>query len=232
MSLINKVAAIIDNQQSLDSIGYLANKVNYDDGLATLDISIKDIVPPPPTNTSAVTERELNQISRMTKSRTYPEINLIYTVDKEPLDLFRNFLKTKNLSFPQYKFDSYYNIIEQYMYALKYYHNRARPDQIAPYYNLEIDVLFTDTHHTPAYPSGHTMYSELAAHVLTDMYPEHKDKFFELSNYCGLARILQGVHYPSDNDASKIAIDKLYKLTKGLEDERAKKNPINITRKT
>jgi hypothetical protein len=67
--------------------------------------------------------------------------------------------------------------------------------------------------------------------VLADQYPEHKNKFFELSNYCGLARILQGVHYPSDNDASKIAIDKLYKLTKGLEDERTKKNPIDITGK-
>tara|TARA_Y100000385_G_scaffold251545_1_gene274389 strand:- start:88551 stop:89249 length:699 start_codon:yes stop_codon:yes gene_type:complete len=231
MSLINKVAEIIDNKPNLDSVGYLANRVNYDDELAALDISIKDIVPLPPINSSAITERELNQISRMTKSRTYPEINLIHTVDKEPLDLFRNFLKTKNLPFPQYKFDSHYNIIEQYMYALKYYYNRARPDQIAPYYNLEIDVLFTDTHHTPSYPSGHTMYSELAAHVLADQYPEHKNKFFELSNYCGLARILQGVHYPSDNDASKIAIDKLYKLTKGLEDERTKKNPIDITGK-
>ncbi len=173
---------------------------------------------------------ELNQISKLTNSRTYQELDLVYTVDKEPLDLFRKFLKTKALSFPQHKFNSYYNIIEQYMYALKYYHNRARPEQLAPYYNLDIKVMFTETHHTPSYPSGHTMYSELAAHVLADQYPEHKNKFFELSNYCGLARILQGVHYPSDNDASKIVIDKLYKLTKGLEDERARKNPIDITR--
>ncbi len=230
MSLINKVAEIIDKKQDLDNIGYLANKVNYHDELYTLGISIKDIVPPPPSNSSAITERELNQISRLTNSRTYQELDLVYTVDKEPLDLFRKFLKNKALSFPQHKFNSYYNIIEQYMYALKYYHNRARPEQLAPYYNLDIKVMFTETHHTPSYPSGHTMYSELAAHVLADQYPEHKNKFFELSNYCGLARILQGVHYPSDNDASKIVIDKLYKLTKGLEDERARKNPIDITR--
>ena len=70
MSLINKVAEIIDNKPNLDSVGYLANRVNYDDELAALDISIKDIVPLPPINSSAITERELNQISRMTKSRT------------------------------------------------------------------------------------------------------------------------------------------------------------------
>ena len=45
---------------------------------------------------------------------------------------------------------------------------------MAHYYNIEINVLITDTHQTPAYPSGHTMYAELAAHMLSDMYPEHK----------------------------------------------------------
>lgn len=231
MSLINKVAAIIDNKQKLDSIGYLANKVNYDDELATLDISVKDIVPPPPANSSANTEKELHQISRLTKTRTYKEIELVYTVDKEPLELFRKFLRTKQLEFPQQIFDSCYNILEQYMYALKYYHNRARPEQIAPYYNIDLNIMFTETHHTPSYPSGHAMYGELAAHVLADVYPEYKEKFFELSNYCGLARILQGVHYPSDNEAAKIAVSKLYEKLKGKMNEKDQKYPFDTTRK-
>lgn len=213
MSLINKVAAIIDANADIDKVGYLDRKVNYDDEISILDIDIKDIVPPPPKNSSLTTKKELEQISKATKSRSRKEIDLVNVVDKEPLELFYRFLKGGR-KFNQAKFDEFYNVLEQYVYALKYYHNRARPEQLAPYMNLGIDVLYTETHHTPSYPSGHTMYSELAAHMLSDDYPEYREEFFELSKYCGLARILQGVHYPSDNKASIVAVEKLYPLIK------------------
>lgn len=232
MSLINKVAAIIDGKKDIDTVHYLEKKVNYDDGISTLNIDIEKIIPPPPKNSSNKTAQELNLISKATKSRSSSELELVKIVDSEPLSLFYSFLSGKNLDFPQNLFDEHYNVLEQYIYALKYYHNRARPEQVAPYYGIEIDVLYTDTHHTPSYPSGHTMYSELAAHVLTDKYPEYKDDFFTLSDYCGLARILQGVHYPSDNKASKTATNKLYKLMKGIENEKSENFPFNIKPET
>ena len=215
MSLINKVAAIIDSKADLDKVGYLQNKVNYDDEISILDIELQSIVPPPPKNSSLTTKREIEEIAKATKNRTRKELDLIYLVDNEPLDLFRNSLQKRGMKFPKDLFEEHYNVLEQYVYALKFYHNRARPEQLAPYFNLDIHVLYTETHHTPAYPSGHTMYSELAAHILSDLYPELREEFFQLSNYCGLARILQGVHYPSDNKASRIAVEKLYRLMKG-----------------
>lgn len=228
MSLINKVDAII-GKKDIDKVSYLENKVSYDDELSILDIDIKTILPEPPKNSSQKTRKELELISEMTESRTRKELDLIYIVDNEPLELFENFLQAKNLPFPHITFIDYYNVLEQYIYALKYYFNRARPEQIAPYYNLDIDILYTDTHQTPSYPSGHTMYSELAAHIASEKYPEYKKDFFELSNYCGLGRILQGVHYPSDNAASKLAVSKLYPLIKEYfdEKERASKTPID-----
>ena len=233
MSLINKVAAIIDSQKPIDEVSYLSNKVNYDENISLLDIEFKSIIPPPQKNSSLTTVKELQEISKATRSRTSQEIDLIISVDKDPINIFRDFLKKNNLTFPTAKFNDYYNVIEQYQFALKYYYNRARPEQLAPYYNLDINVLYTDTHHTPAYPSGHTIYSELAAHILTDQYPVHKEVFFRLSDYCGLARILQGVHYPSDNKASKVATKKLYDIMKGLDDERRSKEfSINAPRKT
>ena len=36
------------------------------------------------------------------------------------------------------------------------------------------------------------------------MYPEHKAKFYEIGAMVGRARVLQGVHYQSDNDAAMI----------------------------
>lgn len=225
MSLINNIATIIDNKKSLDNIYFLENKVAYKDDLSFLPIKLGTIINPPPKNSSEQTKKELLTIYKATKSRSMKELELIYIVDSDPLTLFYNFLDKKKLKFPKEKFDEYYNTLEQYVYALKNIYNRARPEQIAPYYNLDIQVLYTDTHYTPSYPSGHTMYSELAAHILSDMYPSFKKEFFQLSEYCALARILQGVHYPSDNKASKVAVDKLYKLIIGKnKDEYANRN--------
>jgi hypothetical protein len=81
---------------------------------------------------------------------------------------------------------------------------------LAKYYDLNIDVIVTDTHHTAAYPSGHTVYSSLVAHIIEYYYPTvNKQKLDSLVKDTGKARILQGVHYPSDNLAS-------IKLTKFL----------------
>lgn len=228
MSLINKVAAIIDSKIDLDKVTYLKNKVTYDEEISILDIDFKSIIQSPPMNSSLSTKKELEKISKATKTRSRKEIDLIYLVDNEPLELFYNYLDKKKLIFPKSIFDQHYNILEQYVYALKYYYNRARPEQIAPYFNIDIDIIYTDTHHTPSYPSGHTMYSELAAQILSDQYPSFREDFFRLSDYCGLARILQGVHYPSDNAASKIAVAKLYKLMKERQNEKSKNFPTNI----
>lgn len=232
MSLINKVAAIIDSKADLDKVGYLENKVNYDDEISILDIELKSLLPPPPKNSSLTTKREVEEIAKATKNRTRKELDLVYLVDNEPLDLFTNSLSKRGMKFPKDVFDTYYNVLEQYVYSLKFYYNRARPEQLAPYFNIEIDVLYTETHHTPSYPSGHTMYSELAAHILSDLYPELREEFFQLSDYCGLARILQGVHYPSDNKAARIAVNKLYPLIKEIQDEKSENFPFDIKSKT
>lgn len=224
MSLINKVVSIINTSHDIDSVGYLKNKVSYNDDLRTLNIDLNQILPAPPKNSSSKTANELKQISKATASRSNAEYDLISIVDEDPLRLFYEFCKGKNIKFPTLKFTEAYNVVEQYVFALKYLFNRARPEQLAPYYNLDINIIFSNTHDTPSYPSGHTMYSELAAHIASDEYPEYRKDFFRLSEYCGLARILQGVHFPSDNEASKIAINKLYPLLKELESDISEKN--------
>ena len=45
---------------------------------------------------------------------------------------------------------------------------------------------------------------------LSDKYPEHKTEFDKLVDLCGKARELQGVHYPSDNEAAKKIIETIY----------------------
>ena len=230
MSLISSVSAILSERViDLDKVVYFPNAMSSEDDLNILDVDWKNIIPDPPKNSSEKTAKEMKAVHEATQSRTQKEIELILTVDVEPLTLFERMLRKHNITFPKNIFDEYYNILEQYMYALKNYYNRARPEQLSPYFNIDINILYTDTHNTPAYPSGHTMYAALAAHIVSDMYPQHKKELFDLAKYCGLARILQGVHYPSDNDASFQATEVLYNAIKRRfeDDQRNQKFPVD-----
>lgn len=218
MSLIHKIAAIIDNE-NIDNITFFDKKMVYHEDIDLLKIDWRNIIPKPPFNSSNETEKELKFISKKTLNRSNSEIELVYKVDANPLNLFYEFLDPKGLIFPKNRFDNFYNIIEQYIYAMKIHFNRARPFQLAKVYNVNIDIINTDTHHTPSYPSGHTMYAALAAHILTDIYPEFEKKFFQLAETCGMARIIQGVHFQSDSKASFLATKILYQHIKELEKE-------------
>ena len=59
-----------------------------------------------------------------------------------------------------------------------------------------------DTANTPSYPSGHATEGALIAEVLSSLYPEHKSKFYEFAGLVARARVLQGVHYTRDGEAS------------------------------
>tara|TARA_R110000737_G_scaffold347568_1_gene379363 strand:- start:172 stop:516 length:345 start_codon:yes stop_codon:yes gene_type:complete len=93
-----------------------------------------------------------------------------------------------------------YPVIEN----LKYKFNRPRPYQLAPLYNININIIETNSHKRPAYPSGHTAYAALGAYILSAKYPQYSSEFFSQVSTAGMARMLQGVHYPSDNEASMV----------------------------
>jgi len=200
MSLINKIAAIVDNKVPLKDLRYSQPFV-YETGQGILGINWKNILPNPPANDSATTKKELDLVIKAAANRSNKATELVYKVDDDPLHLFYDFLETKDLKYNRSLFDEYYNILESYVYATKYHYNRPRPDQIAPYYNEKVKVIYTSTHQTPAYPSGHTAYAALSAHMLSKKFPQYKKEFFDLAEMAGTARILQGVHYPSDNVA-------------------------------
>tara|TARA_B100001778_G_scaffold334979_1_gene350174 strand:- start:15730 stop:16428 length:699 start_codon:yes stop_codon:yes gene_type:complete len=226
MSIISNIDKVIRSEPNIDNVGYLKNKIAYQDDIKNNIVKIDwlKIIDAPPKNSSVKTTRELSAISKATVNRTAKEVELVIKVDKDPNALFIDFLEKKNLRFPKAKFLTFYDFLEPYIYGLKYHFNRARPEQLAPYHNINLKIMYTDSHHTPSYPSGHTMYAELAARILSDQYPQYKSEFVEISKICGLARVLQGVHFPSDNDASVKAISVLYPLIKkGIENVKTSK---------
>lgn len=204
------------------------NSVKYTDSKKSwkvsdrITIDWRNVLPDPPANNSKETRKELEYLQAITKNLTISDRNLIELVDKEPLDLYASVLKSHGLKMPNLDFDKIWNITRPIIMNLKHQYNRPRPEQLAERLGFKVNVVKTKTHQTPAYPSGHTAYAAMGAYLLADMYPELSSDFFKKIGEAGLARCLQGVHYPSDNEASMVisgAIwqDIRYKLFPDLE---------------
>ncbi len=175
------------------------------------DINLFDIVPSPPQNSGDTAKKELLYLSNLTKNLTISQQDLVYKIDKNAGFLIEKLVDDKQLDFSASTFISmYHHSLVPIVQHLKFYYNRPRPYQLAELYNIDINRIITSTHKTPAYPSGHTMYASLLSEILSDKYPEHKTQLNKLVDSCGKARELQGVHYPSDNEASKKIVRTIY----------------------
>ena len=175
----------------------------------------KNILSDHPSNTSSITEKELNFISKKTKNRTAENIKKIHIIDQDLDYYFIELLKSYNIKYPQKIIDDFYSIIRPILLNIKMLHNRPRPAQLAPFYNIDINVIVTDTHHTASYPSGHTVYSSLVSNILKDMYPKISKKLLDnIVDDTADARVSQGVHFPSDNNASVKLVQYIYNRLK------------------
>lgn len=170
-----------------------------------IDFDWKHILEPPPKNSTSKTLEELRLLSKVTKNRTKKDIELVYNIDQDMDTPFILLLKKYRLFYPQSYIELFYDIVRPVLLNIKGIWNRPRPQQLAKIYGIDISVILTDTTHTAAYPSGHTVYSNLVSLILESIYPQINQK--ELDNIVletAKARIIQGVHYPSDNKASLI----------------------------
>ena len=209
----------------LDSVVY-TNKTRTWKVPKIITIDWEGVLPEPPKNTSEETKKELQYLEKLTSNLGYEEKNLIDLVDKEPLDLYKPIFSKMGKPIPKKDFEKIWKISEPIVNNLKHKFNRPRPKQLGDLLNYKINVTESKTHHTPAYPSGHTVYAALGAYLFSDMYPHKSSEFFKMISLAGLARCLQGVHYPSDNEASMVisgAIwqDVRYKLFPQLEPYRS-----------
>lgn len=206
--MINLNALI--NYERIKNLGYdsiylekpVADIINFD---------WKNILIAPPSNTSKQTVSEIQYVSRAVSTRTPQDIKLINLIDQDPDRPFMDLSKEYNIHYPIETIQNFYNLIEPILLNIKGIWNRPRPAQLAKLYNIDIDVIVTSTHHTAAYPSGHTVYSKLVALILKKLYSNIDQRKLDiLVKNTAKARIMQGVHYPSDNEASIILSNFLF----------------------
>lgn len=199
--------------QNIDNITYNSVYVEVPIPDIAKNIDWKTILTNPPSNSSKTTIKELESIRKLTSNRSSKDLELIYSIDTDIDSFFISLLSKYNLEYPQEYINEFYSIVSPILKNIKSFWNRPRPYQLADYYNIPINMIVTQTHDTPAYPSGHTVYSRLVANILHDMFP--KISTMELDSIVkitGFARVLQGVHYQSDNEASIIFTDYVFNI--------------------
>ena len=85
-----------------------------------------------------------------------------------------------------------------YLWAAKYRFNRVRP------YTIEPRLENLETPNFPAYPSGHSSNSWVAAYVYELLLPEQRDLFIRNARDMAYSREILGVHFASDSESGRI----------------------------
>jgi acid phosphatase (class A) len=91
-------------------------------------------------------------------------------------------------------------------FRLKRHFMRPRP------YHLESRMQNLARMGSPSFPSGHTLFSFTQAYLLGEIIPPMRSQFLELAEEIRQSREILGIHYPSDNEASRILGWKLMNL--------------------
>ncbi len=166
---------------------------------------------PPPANDSEVCQNELQKLIEYTNHLSQNE-NIQSKVSLYDVD-FENYIINNlvNSGIPEKKLRELiveiHKDIVPLAVKLKYKYNRARPQQIAFYYNLSLFPFRSKSADSPSYPSGHAFQSRIYAEVLGNTYPKYYKALNDLSTDISWSRQYMGVHYPSDIEFANYAAD-------------------------
>ena len=83
-------------------------------------------------------------------------------------------------------------------FRLKWYFKRPRP------YHLEPRLQPLMRIKSPSFASGHSLWSFTEAYIFSEIIPEKRKTFLAKAEEVRWSRELLGIHYPSDNEASRI----------------------------
>jgi len=175
----------------------------------------------PPANSSDETRAELDYLLSLQNNRTKEQINRAEYIANlgswfnilNPTDPDYNENK-KELFYIADTIGSWYNYenfpattqlllnciqdIRVTEFRLKWYFKRPRP------YHLEPTLQPLTRIKSPSFASGHTLWAFTEAYIFSEIIPEKRDLFLQWADEVRWSREVLGIHYPSDNEASRI----------------------------
>jgi len=83
-------------------------------------------------------------------------------------------------------------------FRLKWIFKRPRP------YHLEPRLQPLARIKSPSFASGHTLWAFTEAYIFSEIIPEKREEFLKRADEVRWSRELMGIHYPSDNEASRV----------------------------
>jgi acid phosphatase (class A) len=91
-------------------------------------------------------------------------------------------------------------------FTIKYKMLRPRP------YHLESRLQPLTKINSPSFASGHTLWAFIQAFTWSEVIPEKQKEFIALAEEIRRSREIMGIHYPSDNEASRQIAYKMMQL--------------------
>lgn len=172
--------------------------------LASLPLRLDLILPPAASPDSAVTAAELGELHRIEQSRTPAQIAQAQADDREQdIFLFANVLgpaftasafpATAALSSHVHEDEAAVSV------SLKSAFSRPRPYQVDATLHPVCKMVPGPT----SYPSGHALSGYLLALTLVQLVPEKREQIFARADAYAHNRLVCGVHYASDTEASR-----------------------------
>ncbi len=160
-------------------------------------------LPPPPTNISLTTARELMELHSLAAHRTEEQIATINAEIMTNLMVF-NGVPYGELVDEATRPETYrlmkvvHEDLRRHLIRAKDAFDRVRPS----FLDTELTTAITVPGH-PAYPSGHATETYLYALIFGVLDPVHRDAYIADAYRIARNREIAGVHYPSDSAAGR-----------------------------
>jgi acid phosphatase (class A) len=164
------------------------------------------VLPPAPTNDSAVTRGEIELILKIQKERTAAQKERASADARVSIyrfsDALGNPIAFNATTLP--KFDLMFRkvLYEEGAVIQAGKRSFARPRPFVLDSRIEPIV---DKPPNGSYPSGHTMWARTVGLMLSAMLPEYREKILARADEYSFNRVVAGVHYPSDVESGKLA---------------------------
>jgi acid phosphatase (class A) len=175
-----------------------------------------------PANSSDQTRAELDHLLKLQNSRTKKEIDRAEFIAN--IGSWPNILNPTDPDYNENREQLYYILStatgQQYNYKdhpattkllmnciqdirvtefrLKYVFKRPRP------YHLEPALQPLTRINSPSFPSGHSLWAYTEAYIFGELLPAKRQDFTKVAAEVRWSREVLGIHYPSDNEASRI----------------------------
>lgn len=165
---------------------------------------VREFLLDPPQADSSITQLELKELHRIEQGRTAHEVEQARQDDQEEdIFIYKTVLgssfRSDDLPATARLSDHLKKDQGAMGASLKGYYQRARPYQVDV--TLHPVCALKTTH--DSYPSGHALTGYLEALVLADLVPQERTPIFQRADEYAHNRIVCGVHYPSDTEASR-----------------------------